>query len=58
MGQPTRQGKKGSRKIGRNKAKCAKYFATGRLVKNKARKTAKRARRLERRKLVKELRSK
>lgn len=58
MAKAAKAGKRGSRKIGGNKDKCAKYAATNRLAKNKARKVAKRMKSLARRKLVKELRAK
>lgn len=44
-GQP-KKGKKGTRKYGRNKIKCARYRLEDRLEKNKARRAAKRQRRL------------
>ena len=40
MGRPN-ESKKGGRKIGRNKVKCARYAAQGRRARNKARKHAK-----------------
>jgi len=48
-GQKHRSGKKGSRAYGRNKVKCARYRAQGRREKNKARRMAKRARWIEKR---------
>ena len=40
MGKPN-ESKKGGRKIGRNKVKCARYAVQGRKARNKARKAAK-----------------
>ena len=46
MGSST--GKKGGKKHGRDKDKCARYRASGRRAKNKERRRAKEARRQER----------
>lgn len=45
MTEKQRTGKGGTRKIGRNKIKCAKYRMEGRREKNKAKKARKQAKR-------------
>jgi len=48
------KGKRGSRKIGRDKKKCEKYRLAGRREKNKAREEAKRQATFEKRKAKRE----
>ena len=48
------QGKKGGKKIGRNKKKCERYRLFGRREFNKKRKAEKKKRKFERRKKIRE----